>query len=125
MKEDNYAKIAQIYKALYGEYRVKQVSERSYPANFIAKTDKFINLPTGFSKSLIYQALLLVCDTVHGTTGHYCCCCFAPGNSWKIKLQKLENIGIPSVTLSDISKENMRVVERGTCLLYTSDAADE
>ena len=80
----------------------------------IAKTDKFINLPTGFSKSLIYQALLLVCDIVHGTTGHYCCCCFAPGNSWKIKLQKLENIGIPSVTLSDISKENMRVVERGT-----------
>ena len=82
MKEDNYAKIAQIYKALYGgEYRVKQVSERSYPANFIAKTDEFINLPTGFGKSLIYQALLLVCDTVRGTTGHYCCCCFSPGKS--------------------------------------------
>ena len=80
MKEDNYAKIAQIYKALYGEYRVKQVSERSYPANFIAKTDEFINLPTGFGKSLIYQALLLVCDTVRRTTGHYCCC-FSPGKS--------------------------------------------
>ena len=101
-------------REICNEYRVKQVSERSYPANFIAKTDEFINLPTGFSKSLIYQALLLVCDTVRGTTGHYCCCCFAPGKSWKIKLQKLENIGIPSVTLSDISKENMRVFERGT-----------
>ena len=37
-----------------------------YPANFIAMTDEFINLPTGFGKSLIYQALLLVCDTVRG-----------------------------------------------------------
>lgn len=34
------------------------------------KTDVFINLPTGFGKSLIYQALPLVCDTVRGTTGH-------------------------------------------------------
>ena len=42
--------------------RVKQVSERRYPANFI-KTDEFINLPTRFGKSLIYQALPLVCDT--------------------------------------------------------------
>ena len=34
------------------------------------KTDVFINLPTGFGKSLLYQALPLVCDTVRGTTGH-------------------------------------------------------
>ena len=39
---------------------------------FIAKTDEFINLPTGFGKSLISQALLLVCDILRGTTGHYC-----------------------------------------------------
>ena len=30
------------------KYRVKQVSERSYPANFIEKIDEFINLPRGF-----------------------------------------------------------------------------
>ena len=42
------------------------MSERSHPANFIAKTDEFINLPTGFGKSLTYQALLLVCDRVRG-----------------------------------------------------------
>ena len=39
-------------REICNEYRVKQVLERSYPANFIAKTDKFINLPTGFSKSI-------------------------------------------------------------------------
>ena len=53
------------------KYRVKQVSERSYPTNVIEKTtDEFINLPTGSDKSLIYQALPLVCDTVRGTTGN-------------------------------------------------------
>ena len=37
---------------------------------------------------------------------------------------KLENIGIPAVTLSDISKENMRVVERGTfSVVYGSPEA--
>ena len=34
------------------------------------KTDELINLPTGFGKSLIFQALPLVCDTVRGSTGH-------------------------------------------------------
>ena len=52
------------------EYRIKQLSERSYPANFIEKIDEFINLPRGFGKSLTYQALPLICDTVRGTTGH-------------------------------------------------------
>ena len=52
------------------KYRVKQVSERSYPANVIEKIDEFINLPRGFGKSLTYQALPLICDTVRGTTGH-------------------------------------------------------
>ena len=35
-------------------------------------------------------------------------------NLMKDQATKLENIGIPAVTLSDISEENMRVVERGT-----------
>ena len=33
-------------------------------------------------------------------------------NLMKDQATKLENIGIPAVTLSDISEENMRVVER-------------
>ena len=34
-------------------------------------------------------------------------------NLMKDQATKLENIGIPAVTLSDISEEKMRVVERG------------
>ena len=39
-------------------------------------------------------------------------------------IYKLENIGIPAVTLSDISKENMRVADRGTfSVVYGSSEA--
>ena len=38
---------------------------------------------------------------------------FRPWYILKDQATKLENIGIPALTLSDISKVNMRVVERG------------
>ena len=60
-------------------------------------------MTTGFGKSLIYQALPLVCDTVRGTTGH------SLVNLMKDQATKLASIGIPAVKLSDISEENMRL----------------
>ena len=95
------------------KYRVKQVSERSYPANFIEKTNEFINLPTGFGKSLMYQALPLFCDTVRRTSGHIVVVVSPLVNLTKDQATKVANIVIPAVTLSDISEDNMRVVERG------------
>ena len=79
------------------------------------KTDVFINLLTGFGKSLIYQALPLVCDTVHGTTGHIVVVVSPLVNLMKDQVGKLVNIGIPVVTLSDISEDNMKAVERVDC----------
>ena len=100
-------------REICNKYRIKQVSERSYPANFIEKTDEFINLPTGFGKSLIYQDLPLVCDTVRGSTEHIVVVVSPLVHLMKDQATKLANIGIPAVTLSDINDENMRVVERG------------
>ena len=111
-------------REICNKYRVKQVSERSYPASFIEKTDEFINLPTGFGKSLIYQALPLVCDAVRGTTGHIVVVVSPLVNLIKDQATKLANIGIPGVTLSNISDENMRVVERGAfSVVYGSSEA--
>ena len=70
-------------------------------------------MPTRFGKSLIYQALPLFCDTVRGTTGHVVVVVSPLVNLMKDRATKLENIGISAVTLSDISEENMRDVERG------------
>ena len=87
------------------------------------KTDVFINLPTGFGKSLIYQALPLVCDTVRRTTGHVVV--VSPlVNLMKDQVGKLVNIGIPAITLSDISEDNMKAVERGAfSVVYGSPEA--
>ena len=106
------------------KYRVKQVSDRSYPANFIEKIDEFINLPRGFGKSLTYQALPLICDTVRGTTGHIVVVVSPLVNLMKDQATMLANIGIPAVTLSDISEENIKVVERGAfSVVYESPEA--
>ena len=94
-------------REICSKYRVKQVSERSYPANFIEKIDEFINLPTGFGKSLTYQALPLICDTVRGTTGHIVVVVSPMVNLMKDQATKLANIGILAVPLSDISEENI------------------
>ena len=72
-----------------------------------------VKIPTGFGKSLIYQALPLVCNTARGTTGHIVVVVSPPVNFMKDQVVKLANIGIPAVTLNDISKANMSVVERG------------
>ena len=70
-------------------------------------------MPTGFGKSLTHQALPLIRDTVRGTTGHVVVVVLSLVNLMKDQATKLANIGIPAVALSDISEENMKVVERG------------
>ena len=70
-------------------------------------------MPAGVGKSLIYQALPLVCDTMRGTTGHAVVVASPLVNLMKDPATKLANIGFPAVTLSDISEENIKVVERG------------
>ena len=55
---------------------VECVSKRSHSA--IKKTDVFVNLPTGYGKSLIYQALPFVYDSmIFEAAGQHCCCGFA------------------------------------------------
>ena len=42
----------------------------------LKKKDVFVSLPTGFGKSVIFQALPMVFDGFTGESGH-CDCCFA------------------------------------------------
>ena len=66
----------------------------------------------------------LTCDTVRGTTGHIVVVVSPLVNLMKGQATKLASIGIPAVTLSDISEENMNVVERGAfSVVYGSPEA--
>ena len=47
------------------------------------KTDEFVNLPTGYGKSLIYQALSFIYDSIFEAAGQYYCCGFAACKSYE------------------------------------------
>ena len=61
---------------------------------------------------------------MRGPTGHIVVVVSPLVNLMKDQATKLANIGIPAVTLSDISEENMKVVERGAfSVVYGSPEA--
>ena len=47
------------------------------------KTGVFVNLPNDYGKSLIYQAVPFVCDSIFEAAGQYCCCGFAACKSYE------------------------------------------
>ena len=88
------------------------------------KTDLFINLPTGYGKSLVYQALPLVFDTVHGTVGDIVAVASPLVSSMKDQVDKLRKLGISAVLLSDIKDEEIKEVHEGCfSLVYGSPEA--
>ena len=88
------------------------------------KTDLFINLPTGYGKSLVYQALPLVFDTVHRTVGHIVVIVSPLVSLMEDQVDKLRKLGISAVFLSDIKDEEIREVDE-VCfsLVYDSPEA--
>ncbi|KAK3734288.1 hypothetical protein QZH41_015131, partial [Actinostola sp. cb2023] len=78
------------------------------------KKDVFINLPTGFGKSLIFQALPTVFDEVKEQSGHIVVVVSPLVSLMKDQVSSLRSIGISSVCLSDVDDdEEASKVENG------------
>ena len=76
------------------------------------KVEVFVNLPTGYGKSLIYQALPLVLDVTRNSTGHVVV--ISPlVNLMKDQVESLQKLGIPAISLSDIADREARALEEG------------
>ena len=73
-------------------------------AYFVDKKDVFINLLTGFGKSLIYQALTIVFNITRNSTGHVVV--ISP-------LENLKKLGISAISLSNVKDEEAKDVEEG------------
>jgi len=87
------------------------------------KTDVFVNLPTGYGKSLIYQALPFVYDSIL-EAGHIVVVVSPLVNLMKDQVDKLANLGILAASLSEISEENAKgVVEGRFSIVYGSPEA--
>ena len=66
------ASVAAVFDLVSQKFCIRELNALQKEAiiQFVEKQrDVFINLPTGFGKSLIYQALPFVFDTMHGE-GH-------------------------------------------------------
>ena len=73
--------------------------------------DIFINLPTGYGKSIIYQSLLLVYDRVLNSSGHIVSPLI---NLIADQVRYLNGISVQAISLTAIEREEERkLVERG------------
>ena len=77
------------------------------------KMDVFVNLPTGYGKSLIYQALPLVFDVTRNSRGHVVVVISPLVNLMKDQVESLKKLGIPAVSLSDIADKEAKALEEG------------
>lgn len=72
----------------------------------------FINLPTWFGKSLIYQALPIVFNITRNSTSHVVV--ISPlGNLIKNQVENLKKLGITAISLSNVKDEEAKDVEEG------------
>lgn len=77
------------------------------------KTDVFVNLPTGFGKSLIYQVIPLFFDVLLKASGHMVVVISPLVNLMKDQVDKLTSLGVSAATLSDMDKEKSMGFEKG------------
>ncbi len=80
--------------------------------NFLAGKHVYVNLPTAFGKSLIYQAIPVMDDSLKLRTEHSgIIVVILPLKSLMIELVAfLNSIGLPSVSLTDVECDNVKVI---------------
>ena len=71
----------------------------------LKKKDVFVSLPTGFGKSVIFQALPVVFDGFIGESGHIVIVVSPLLSLIKDQTERLRQVGISCVSLSDVSTQ--------------------
>lgn len=81
--------------------------------NFFAGKHVYVNLPTAFGKSLIYQAIPVMDDSLKLRTERSgIIVVISPLKSLMIEqVAFLNSIGLPSVSLTDVECENVKVIQ--------------
>ena len=89
------------------QYQKKAITE------FVnGKNDIFVSLPTGFGKSIIYQALPLIFDCLTGSPGHVVVVISPLVNLMKDQVRYLRSVGVQAVSLSDLEDAEAGRVEK-------------
>ena len=77
------------------------------------KKDIFINLPTGFGKSVIFQALPLVIDHVSSQLGHICVVVSPLLTLVDDQVEYLRGKGVTAASISSCTEEEATLIEKG------------
>ena len=77
------------------------------------RKDIFINLPTGFGKSLIYQALPLVYDHIKREEGHICVVVSPLLSLVEEQVAYLRGKGVTAASVSSCTEEEATMIEKG------------
>ena len=86
-----------------GKFKIKSFNHHQTQESIALvgeKKDVFVNLPTGFGKSFIYQALPLIFNETTGVSGHVVVVISLLLNLIKDQTNNLRKLGISTVSLS-------------------------
>ena len=119
------ASVAAVFDVVSQKFCIRELNALQKEAiiQFVEKQrDVFINLPTG---KILNISSVAVGFRRHAWRRPYCCCCLTSHISlMKDQVQKLRNLGISAVTLSDIEEEDAKAVEKGVfSVVYGSPEA--
>ena len=86
--------------------------------------DVFVNLPTGYGKSLIYQALPTIFDALRSSSGHIVVVVSPLISLMDDQVKFLTSVGIKALSLTSASEEDRLNAEKGKySLVYGSPEA--
>ena len=89
----------------------------------IQKQDVLVNLPTGSEKSLIYQALPIVFDSVFKQQGHIVVVVSPLISLIEDQINNLRGLGLSAVNISDPEVDGLRVEKGEYSIVYGSPEA--
>ena len=120
--DKNIPEFSDACKVVCEEFKIKSFNHHQKQA-FIAlvgeKKYVFVNLPTGFGKSFIYQALPLIFDEIRGVSGHVDVVISPFLNLIHDEINNLQKIGISALSLSALKgdeeglEDSIKDVENG------------
>ena len=112
MADDALRKVCEVF----GFERLNKHQEKVLRLVFESKSDVFMNLPTGFGKAVVFQALPVVYSNAEPSHEKNMVIVVSPlVNLMRDQVSRLTSLGISAVSLSDIcSDDQMRSVEKGS-----------
>ena len=112
MAEDALRKVCEVF----GFDSLNKHQEEALRFVFESKSDVSVNLPTGFGKAVVFQALPIMYSCVEPTRDKNIVIVVSPLiNLMKDQVSRLTSLGKSAISVSDISSESdIRAVERGT-----------